>query len=812
MNQQETSGLLEIETQLLFLLSSPTPDWQQLEKIFSEYFPLVPIKLVQRLGVHYLHEMALNQAKENDTIRACLLNYQAYDFSSSSPLTSEAFANWHRQVDSKTPPFPKPLIWSSAAISQLDSMASMDSPLIHAWVYEEKKLPVEIIICGRGIDWVKKQIDTAILATILSLTPKPTDILLEGFTRLSLDRDERKSALDPDSLLMGVLLQTHISENRYSVGDPLAAMIALVQELIQLENKTGLVKVIRRPDVERSDLIQSIDSKKADFIDSPSDSDSVYIWQNSWQGDKRIVAPYALHELNLQIPLTLTKTDIYQRLHDLYQNELVRTATADALRRLNFYAGNLSDHTKELELYIHKDTRHLLPESITLTHQIDYETGLAYRRENPDEISRDEYYGKHVPKLVRMDIQWIKKMKKLLRNLASAIGQPDSSLNRLTMARLFNAALRDLPLTGNSEIAHVYQEWKDKVQQFLWTIWHGTLKRNMLQELQLSTRQFFFNLTIEQSEAKIVLRPFFLVDSQTSLFVFDPNYSIPIIRSLYDYLTHQPFTPVPDKARDEFRHWQQQVQIGNNSESTSNLLKHALSLDPVIIVKDIIDTYRKPYINDNDLVDLLHTTITNVDVVFSHKLSMRMWNHHAIHSAYSILEKASERIEKELPESPIYALADVPLTLAWFKGIEHYGEKVSEHLKKLQNGNPHNDVERSIHRLLYWARQRDAEYVRKSLEKKDILRSDAWKNVRNFDHLNDMEKSILNVLRSLSHIKVAQQFATGLENFEISGETPRSIYAKIGPSIESIWISKYIEDTSEQLSDLLNLLLGVEIK
>ena len=68
------------------------------------------------------------------------------------------------------------------------------------------------------------------------------------------------------------------------------------------------------------------------------------------------------------------------------------------------------------------------------------------------------------------------------------------------------------------------------------------------------------------------------------------------------------------------------------------------------------------------------------------------------------------------------------------------------------------------------------------------------------------------MLRSIVYLQVAERFAEGMKRFDITGESQRSIYAKIGPAIESAWAARFLESSSEELEELFNLLLGEEMK
>ncbi len=794
--------------ELFFLINSTNPNWSRIEELFLEDFPFVPDKVVSKLGIHYLQSGIQKQQANNEPVRkACLLYYKAYDFST-PPILAEELKHSLLGFAPETNMFPAPLRWSAAALLENDNESSMDSPIIHVWVYEQQGLPVEIMICGQGMEWIRKQVDTAILSATLSLSQKPTDILLEGFTRLSLSPSERESELTPDQLLNMVL--TGNRNTRAEKSTPSAAMLELVQELNNLEQKTGLVKVIKRNDDLRGDFIQSVEDKKGEYLDSTDNKNTVYLWQSHAAQQNRAVAPYPLPELNLRLPLSLTESSAYRQLHDLYQNELIRMAAADALRRLNFYTAHLGDHVRSLEIYLDKNQRYLLPEKVTLEIAIDYETGLSYRLQKPEEVSRDEYYGTYVPRLIRLDIMWINKMKRLLRDLASAVGKPDSNLNRLTMVRLFDAAIRNIPLNTTAGILEAFETWKTNIQPFLWFTWQSNLEKKHLTTEQVQTRQMFFNLTIDPQAKEIILRPFILLDTQTSLFVFDPRCRIPLVQNLYDHYETRSFQSDPAEARKLYQKWQKEVEAGGTPQTISHLLLKAMALEPQI-ARDIVEEYQKTFMPQDKLNKLFQKTNAQIEPLFLNDLAFRLWRLNSYHSSFAALEKAIEDADKQPIDSVLRSLPDFTMSLAWLKSLNRYGKDANAIMRQLQSGySGKNEYEQAIQKLIYRASQKDSKYVKKSVEKNDVLVSTAYRKARTLDFLDPLGQNVVNILRALAHMQSAQQFALRFESLDVKGESTRSIYAKIAPAIDGILENTYIEYVSDQTEQLLYLLLGIE--
>ena len=810
----------EITTELLFLLGVSNPNWERIQHLFKMLlgidFSLVPAQLIQKLGTHYIQNLDCAESimvpSDSDAVKTCLLSHQAHGYSL-PPTLVETLKKWEKSQPSIESPFPKSISWSTSALMHIDSAASMDSPIIHVWVYsDEKGLPVEIIICGRGVGWIREQVDNAILATALRLSAKSADVLLDGLSCLrltpeeisqSVSSEDKKTLFTTSSVLTAGKAQT-LGSLREDLS-PADAMKELVAELTQLETKTGLVEVAKRSYVLRSEYQQSINSKSKEYR-----SEGVTLWMHTAEESERIVMPLPFPRLNIKLPLSLIESADFKELHDLYRNDIIRAATADALRRLNFYATNLSEHADSLKTYLDPSTRSSLPESVQLVLKIDYETGLTFHLKDPTEQTRDEYYGKHVPFLIGMDIKWIRKIKKLLFSLSSAISQPDSNLNRLTIARLFDAALSDISIMASSEVDKKFTEWKKKIQPLLWYLWDKKFASLGLKQEHFSSRQQFFMLDLDVSEKVITLRPFTLIDTKTTLFVFDSRYSVPLLYSLYDRLTEQDFRPQTKRARQNLANWENHL-INDKVADAQESLMFALSQDPEVAIKEIVNSYQKPFVPAFTFENDAAKTSQKVFPLLAHNVGVRLWIHNAAISAYTILQEALTQIQSEPLDSRLHNLADIPLTLAWLKALAFFGKDVPAHLKRLRHGVAHNEAEREIQRYLHFATQLDSPHLTRCLDKKDLLSTKTLKELRTFNHLKASEQSMFNVLRSLAFVKAAQDISQRAEELDISGESLRSVYAKIAPAVDEVWSNLYIQDVSDQVDDLINMLLEYEV-
>jgi hypothetical protein len=237
----------------------------------------------------------------------------------------------------------------------------------------------------------------------------------------------------------------------------------------------------------------------------------------------------------------------------------------------------------------------------------------------------------------------------------------------------------------------------------------------------------------------------------------------------------------------------------------------ALRQDPEVVVRGIVDSYQKPFIPAASFEKQATKTKQKLFPLLAHNLGVRLWSHNAFQSGYYALQKALTQIQNEPTDSRLHNLVDIPLTLAWLKAICSFDKDIPYHLKRLRHNFAANPVEKEIQYYLNIAAQLDSPHVTRCLEKKDLLSSKALKELRMLVHLNADDHSIFNILRALAFVQAARDISLGLEEMQASGESPRSIYAKFAPAADTILSSLYIQDVSDQMDDLINMLLGYEV-
>lgn len=807
--------LSNVHAELLFLLRASNPRWERLEQIYELMGTQAPKDLIIALAKHILAGWSLGATTCSPLELNCLIAFTALGCEIKAEHSTH-MRNLIQQNGLSESPFPDPLEWSSHALLTVDPSASMDAPVVTAWIYTENNLPREVIICGKGAGWIHNELDYAILVASMMRTPKDTDILVEGFTRLFLDQEEMAALSDLQSGIAAIIGNTAgsaaLAQFLLNEDKPVAVLYKMIDRLEQLSKTTGLVQVFHRPYTQRSEFINALDEKTNEAAHLTSTE--IHVWQPNLSGDRRVLVPIPLPELALEFSYEFADNPCYLELHDLYQNETIRVAAVDALRRINFYTGQLAMHSESLKAYRDPQRRPQLPEPVVLTHRIDYPTGLMYRLDPPENISRDEYYGVHVPQMVKKDIEWTEKMRDLIKDIARAVSSSDSGLNRQTMTRLFDGAMRNLPLQANQIVLDAYQTWKAQVQPLLWKLWYEKLAEAGLSPEQVHTRQMIFNLNVDQENKKIRMLPHFVTDSQTSVIAVDSRHAwIPIIYSRYDCIEEKPLRPRPDDALAFYQSWQNQAHQGDDSASITDMLRSALIADPRAVIARVLQDYAIPRPSYPELEEKLTNVAEKVALLYSYGLALRLWSKNAYHSAIAVLEDTEKRFEQIEPKSPFFTLADIPFTLAYFKAMFEWGSEMIRNMEGLLKfKSPQNATEREIQRLLLLAQKRDHGYVRKSLERESPVRSEAWYRLQNFEFLSEAEKIHLNALRAIVYLQVAERFSEGVDQFDLTGESPRSIYAKIGPAIQSAWISRFLEDSSDELEDLFNLLLGEEMK
>ncbi|MFQ5753028.1 MAG: hypothetical protein ACE5HI_13640, partial [bacterium] len=414
------------------------------------------------------------------------------------------------------PIFPQKLNWDAAAHLQDKVVASLDSPIIHAWFLRNKDTQfTNVIITGKGIPLISEQLTAVAFATSIALAPKENDLILDGIIRLSARQESNKdlyATVRSENIISKILpafLQKTFgsslkSEQIHLVKIPSStatAMDLLKGALDRLQHDTGFVQV----NVLSEEKLHKLQQSFSDYNNEAADNDVVYLWNgNNYKNEDSLVTtfsydriPWIEGPIELTLPIELIETEEFKELITLYQNSIIGSMIADAERRQEFYQGQYEKFKNELNYYesLSESERKKL-EPVEVSIQIDWELGIEIQI-RPVKVPAESYYKNNVPNLMDQAKEWYEKMRIFRKNLEPLIENPSAPLNRICTARLFDCALREIEPTGEPYIKKLFYSWKKCVEPLLLLEWNHLLNDQQINPENIFTRHTLFNIIID---------------------------------------------------------------------------------------------------------------------------------------------------------------------------------------------------------------------------------------------------------------------------------------------------------------------------
>ena len=443
-----------------------------------------------------------------------------------------------------------------AALSK-NVLATLDSPVTHAWLFLEEDSPQRIIVAGKGLAEYRNQIFSNALITALRVQASENDILNEGLIsierKISAGKDE-ESALDIHLPVMGAdapLADTQTSD---------AAMREFIRQLKRLEEDVGFVEV-HKADVNE---IKSVQSTFRRLAKEASDSGERIVWapSRSTRDSKQetlTIQPLlmlaregarfgprgATPPLNLSLSPELLGTELWRKLFQTYYEEVINGIQLDAEIRLHFYQQKAKGLRGEKDQWDKADPAQRLERwgpTVTLNQRFDNETGLSIWLRPAEIISTQKYYEENAPYLIRGYEDWATKMSGILNSLKEATQRTDAPFFRLITTRLFDCALRRCEPEQMPGIQKLYREWAGPMADLLCFEWRKKIRFLRGNPDDLFTAHTTFNLRLIGKSvirgaiiSRMEMIPYTLLDTKRSVALFDRNRCCIVVNDPSDF-------------------------------------------------------------------------------------------------------------------------------------------------------------------------------------------------------------------------------------------------------------------------------------
>ncbi|HET7518786.1 MAG TPA: hypothetical protein VFN05_14075, partial [Actinomycetes bacterium] len=421
--------------------------------------------------------------------------------------------------------------WGPSAALSPAMRAALDAPIMEAWVYTDGRDPDLILIIGKGVPEIRHRVLPDALITSLRVRCVADDFVNDGIIRIEMPGPHPAALPVPPLPLLGqyvgVLPPTAARAARSAMAD-------LIGRLRQLENETGLIRVLETHRSAHDDLFSSITT----LAEAAQDGPVLCAPDATGQGPGTVaVVPYrqvpsdAGGVLQLELSTDLLRSRAYDELERLHQRATIDRIMSDISLRREYYQKQAENFRGLAEEYLSVDEEErglLFGDTVRVTLEWDAALGLPRRLTRPEEIRAETYYTEVVPGLEQTYRDWQARMEAMATGIAEATRRGDAPLPRLLASRFFDAALRDGEGHDDPEVQAAFEAWREDVQPMVVLEWRRILRRLDLAERDVFTRQTFFHTW--RTASSLIMAPFAVLDRSRTAVLLDPERRVMVVR------------------------------------------------------------------------------------------------------------------------------------------------------------------------------------------------------------------------------------------------------------------------------------------
>jgi len=570
---------------------------------FHKYQPVVPRLLVTRLWEYWRVQGSEERLFEDDEDNiALILHAKAYGKKVPN-VNDETFLGQllreHREWFE--PLTPAPLVFGPRAILAEEVVASLDSPIMHAWVFVEKGTPRQILIIGHGIPEIRQRVLSLAFMTSLRVYAPSTDLMNIGVIKIDLPGTPTVPLNIPANLI-GDRRQPLIGNDATNAE---AMLRELHGELKRLERDTALVQV-HEVDIER---LQAMQSTLQDCAQKANNGDAT-LWAPAHSETEPsdvvnivplLQLPVGDGVLRISFSKDLLQTETYKHLLEVYQYATIERLLADVRTRHAFYKSQADYHQGELDSYNNQNTREQVlakhGPTVTLDKIFDRELGIWILLPEPTEKPTEDWFKKDVPAIIKDLREWQMKMEDIENSLKKVVEREDAPVYRFAASRFFDAAARSRVPNESETVASVFKTWSKEIQPLLWFEWRRHLRKLVINPEDVFTPHAFFHTSISADSTEIIMYPLSIFSQSHSCVLFEIDRRTLVIKDTTDYARVMTASPKPS---DEM--WSSLIEFAEDESRTEEAalkdffpkLRDALSANPHEMTKRILEYLQNP--------------------------------------------------------------------------------------------------------------------------------------------------------------------------------------------------------------------------
>lgn len=572
--------------------------------------PAVPRGLVAALWSYWVSQSAGKSLFGDENDLGLFLHARALEVW--VPGSDLPLKDLPERVDEHGTLMPEPLTWGPRAALAPQVRVALSSSLITAWVTVDDQGPVEALVVGEGLPEIRRQVVQSAFTAALRINgladPDQSgyvgDLMSVGAIRVVVGTSTHRTAGDLPPFLGARQVVTPAGELPSARG----ALQDFVALLRKLERETNLVQVWELSSEETDSFDEVLRSlpgraKEQVLFRGPTEGDDL---EASPTGVVTIV-PY-LHiptrrAMELRLSPDLLDTKAYQQLEVAHQRALVDRLTMDARLRRDYLQEEIRRFRAEREAFMDatEEEQHTLwDHTVLLVERFDERMGITIRLAEPEERDTKLYYEFDVPHIIKVRVEWEKRMTQLAHDLETVAGKPHAPARQLALARFLDAALRGVAPDESPATTSAFNLWRKDVVPMLWFEWRSFFTKWGIAADDVMTRHTLFLTRHLPSgdDTVMVVQPHTLVDQCRSAVLADARRGVVVVRDATDHAVPQHPGGV-DPAEEERRAdtaWGELVSLATESkiseEAFADRFIHALREHPREVISRVVQELR----------------------------------------------------------------------------------------------------------------------------------------------------------------------------------------------------------------------------
>jgi hypothetical protein len=631
-------------------------DIEDLKEKFKMTRPAVPVTVVRPLW----HQWTMNSFEgllfedEIDNI-ALYLHAKAHGENVSLPSGCRLTSLLREHKQRYAALMPPALNWGPRALLSEVVRTGLASPIMHAFVYSEKRVPQRILVVGEGLRGIRNRVLDTLQAVSLRVHGGAYDLMNFGILHVHLPGCS-VVPLDLPFTIMGDRREP-LPHGKAETAE--AALAELLGFLRSLEMETALVKVYEADITTLKEVTDTLRHMASEVFSGPP-----RIWAPSATEGKTTLptdrglatfVPYMKlgpdgDVLRFSLSPDLLFTRSYQRLLETYLTSTLERLLADLGTRCDLYQAQWHRHETEKKEYDSASQQERLRAwgpTVMVSERFDHITGETIKLAFPYPMSTDRYFAENVPHLIESYHRWYDEMRRQEEAFREAYKRDDSPGRRFAFSRFLDLAIRDRVPKESGAINAIFDTWCAELREMIWFEMRCELEKQNIDPREVANHHTFFHTLWTPTEGgwdiqELVMMPLMLFDPKCSAAVFDGKVGVMTIKDPTDFAVPVVTDEVPSAAEQAWDSLRTLAKMPDTTgQSFAEALRRHLTRTPKALLGRIVETVFGTNDDDNgtqtaehrDIEALLEAARAKASVIRNMSQGYTAWAVGAVHTA-----------------------------------------------------------------------------------------------------------------------------------------------------------------------------------